>query len=196
MISCETFCKLLNHAIELEEKDKALSEALQIYSGDKEFTRFVSSEARFIVAFLEEAMGDTTGAVSWWMWDCPEKGQASDPKVYMVEENGKTFVLKTPADLYMYLLQTVPIQVDQRQLLVAAQTEGVKFALRQLFNVYKDNVLSDMDVDTTGDADGKLSLIAKLMMSKIQDNYKKTTGVGGLVDPITCEVGNPVLFSK
>lgn len=184
MLSKELFCKLLNWAIKQEEKADKLNDALQEYSGDKDFTGFFTHDTSVIVEWLENAMGDTEETISWWVWDT-DCGKAEDELCTIsFPKEKKDYTIKTPEDLYDYLFNEFPLPGIQEQLLVSAQSEGVKFALRKLAES-RENCSSD-----------DYKALIKLLLNKIHDDYMIEIGVDPIMDMESCTVERPTLFRR
>lgn len=89
--------------MDIEDKERQFSKDLQKFAGQKDFTGFHSDLATRLVDWLTDVMDDKGEAISWWLWDCPERGLCEEESHMTIRENDKVFVLRTTKDLYEYL---------------------------------------------------------------------------------------------
>jgi len=106
MLTKSQFTQALNFALELEDKELELSKALQKYGGETDFMDFGTDFTIRIVTWLEDVMQDDpkSPTISWWIWDAPDRGR-SKKSLRTIEQKGKKYDLKTPSDLYDYLIE-------------------------------------------------------------------------------------------
>lgn len=130
MLSKEIFCNMLEWGIEQYKKEQKLSKALQEFSGD-DSTTYIGSNIDFIIDILEEEMADKDQFISWWVWDteCGTKSVRACTVKYL---NGEKHRIRTVEDLYDFLIVHYPLSKLQREIILRAQTEGVKFAISEL----------------------------------------------------------------
>lgn len=182
MLSKELFCKLLNWAIEKVDRDKKFENALQEYAEDKDFTGFFTQDSSFIIEWLEKAMGDKDDWISWWVYET-ECGTVSED-LCTATEDGKKWVLRTVENLYDFLFAIYPISGIQRQLLMSAQSAGVRFALQEL-----SQARSDCSVEG-------LAELIRILLNKVNIDYMAVTGLESQMNMETYEVEQPTLFGR
>lgn len=98
-ISRQQFTKILNWVIKQYEKSDRLSDALQEYTGDKDFTGFFSAQWDFVVEWLADVVNDTDEWIAWWMWEA-EHGTAEQ---YTIEVKGDRIFLNDAGELYDFM---------------------------------------------------------------------------------------------
>jgi len=106
MVTREGFIIAINYILNLEKKEIKLTEDLQEFTGDKDFTGFMSIWPGKIVEWLESEMEDSDNYISWWLWDCPEAGKCKKDdscSVWVNGEKSKPIVIRTSGDLYDFL---------------------------------------------------------------------------------------------
>lgn len=139
ILSKEQFCELINWALEQEDKEKKLHSDLQEYTGNKDFTGFHTNITTFIVNFLEKAMADKGGYISWWVWET-NRARTEKELYTIAETNGKEWVISNPEKLYDYLLLAYPLSGTRRQIVCEAQDNGAKFILKQMIDASYDYI--------------------------------------------------------
>ena len=159
----QTFVKLLNLIIRLDEKDQELSKHLQAYCEDKDFTGFFSSTPSEIASILKESMGDESDLISEWIWGDHDK--------ITIESTGsdEKWEITSAESLYNYLNGDTLSMVE-------AQTNGVKFALKVLDN------LADTNTQTHNDGWEDRTALLKLARDKIANDYVLKANLGELLD--------------
>ncbi len=101
------FVEIINFIISQEKREFALTQALKDYGGDmSDFMGFATDVNTHLVQWLEQIMHDDTEypVISWWLWDAPNRGRGK--KEYRtIKLKGKEYDIKTPEDLYDYLME-------------------------------------------------------------------------------------------
>lgn len=111
MMTRQAFFKLVNIIIEQSKRDREFTQALNKYtapkgkSGDCEFMSGWLSED--ILSIIDDIFGyPASNYVGWWIWDCPNAGEASYDDC-TVTADGKKWCIKTTNDLYDFLADEV-----------------------------------------------------------------------------------------
>lgn len=107
----ELFVEIINFIIAQEEREFKLSDALKEYGGEmSDFISFETDINTHIVNWLERIMEDVDpkygGTISWWLWDAPDRGRGKKKnRTITLADSKKKYDLKTPGDLYDYLME-------------------------------------------------------------------------------------------
>ena len=112
-IDKKSFVELLDFIIKLEEKEQTLNDALQEFCDNKDLTGFHSKTSLFLVEWLGSLFEGYDNTIAWWLWDCPKKGKGLDLdcSIFLEEDIHSRYVIKTPEDLYDYLMgQLEPVR--------------------------------------------------------------------------------------
>lgn len=170
MLSKEVFKSLMEMVMDMEDTDHRLQNALQEYTGDKDFTGWATDRPTRLLHQISEAMGDDDSDwLGWWLWDCPERGKAKDKDCYTVRFNGKEYVLETLDDLYDFLLmEKIYSQSENSDF-----DKGVEFALGVIAK------MRDANKKTKNDEWEKREALLKYTYDKIENEaYLKSPKKG------------------
>ena len=97
----ENFVKLLDMVIDQDKMTEKLNQALEPFFDGHIISTMTYLLTDGIVAVLSDEMGDTAETIEWWLYDAPDAGKGPGPHV---EVDGKEFTLRTPGELYNFLL--------------------------------------------------------------------------------------------
>lgn len=169
---------MIHFIIERENKAEKFAEALQKYAGQSDFTGFFdnisSTLANWLEGIFEPYNKECGGVISWWLWDCPERGRCKDEEQMTIwdRDEEKKWVLKTPEDLYDYLIEVSPVMPEDTtmQMIFNQQTEGTKFAIKILDDMQMKNISSDNPGVEDRDA------LLRMAKNKIRNDYMIETG--------------------
>lgn len=178
MLTKKQFLTILNLILKEEDAQEKFNEALREYA-PSDFTGFAKMGILdTLVDFLVDAMEDSDGYISWWLWDAPDRGRnpkgcriwlgdSDDPDTEVVE-------IITPEQLYSFLVANygkAPSK-DTIRLAVKSQDNGVKFALRQIDNIIESNI----EAKNPGWEERKT--LMELLIGKISNEYLLARGTG------------------
>ena len=181
MISKDEFLSRLRELEEIEQADEQLDNALRRVA-PSDFTGFSRPElVNEKVNSLIDDMEDKYEYISWWLWDAPDKGRASDDKctVWTKDETEK-WVIKTPEDLYDYLYECAEEETDEEEDVIEyliekscrrAQMDGVRFAINTILEVRHANQKSNNEGAEEREA------LMRYLSEKISNEYAIKTGI-------------------
>ena len=95
----ELFISAINWIIAFNTRQEIFNNAIQTFCQDKDFSGFFLG-MDFWVDTLEKLMDDKGQTISWWLYEA-----RFEPETYTIESAGKEFILRTPEDLYNYLIK-------------------------------------------------------------------------------------------
>lgn len=106
MISKQSFINIINTLIKQNRREEAFTEAMEAFTEENNIYFNISSGyVNDIIEILSEEFDDEYDTISWWMYDagplCGDEYYREDCLVYC---EGKGYKIKTPADLYDYLI--------------------------------------------------------------------------------------------
>lgn len=108
IISKELFCRYINQIIDREEKANKLSNSLQEFADDSDFTGFFFN-SDYEVEFLEKLLNDENRWISWWIYEGRE-----NPEEMYINCNNKKWVIHNPEELYDFLFQDVEEETENK----------------------------------------------------------------------------------
>lgn len=175
MLTKKQFKKLLDRIIYEEERQQKLDKALQEYA-PSDFTGFYDSDlSAFLLEILADLMDDKYDTISWWLWDAPDRGRCKDDRsctICFKDEDSPEYVIRTPDDLYDYLVLsnlTSPTK-DHLRLAKRAQDNGVKYAISEIRGI------SDTNKRTKNPGWEERDALLKYTASKIINDYQIAAG--------------------
>lgn len=104
MISKKLFVKRINQIISFEKDVDKFDSALREFSKDKDFTGFFMGEhIQEEIDFLQELIDPKDDTIAYWFYEL-DRGKVKHTK-NCIEDNGKKYSLRTPEELYDYLMK-------------------------------------------------------------------------------------------
>lgn len=172
MLTRTQFNQIINYIISLEERADKLRDGLIEYCQHEDLTGFYPKDISDITLWLERCMNDDDGTISWWLWDCPKRGQANDPSEYTIHHGDAEWVIKTSSNLYDYLMTFYAAAADDEymNIVFARQNDGIRFALRIIEEMRQNN--KDSNNEGYEERDAFLHLVSE----KIENSYRLESG--------------------
>lgn len=170
MMTERDFVMGIEYILEQQKKEQAFTNALQEYANDSDLTYFHTNHADWMVRFLARTLNtedydEALDLISWWLWDAPEAGKADDETCTISNpETGESWVVKTPSDLYNYIVSQ-DNSLDNHTI----QTEAIKFTLNIIDNLRTDNT------ETHNEGWAERNALLQYTREKIVNEYRLKT---------------------
>lgn len=176
MLTKKQFLTILNLILKEEDAQEKFDEAIREYA-PSDFTGFAKTGLLdTLVDFLVDAMEDSDGYISWWLWDAPDRGKnkkgsriwlgdSDDPDTEVIE-------IVTPEQLYSFLVANygkAPSK-DTVRTIIKSQDNGIKFALKTLDELIHTNNMTSNEGWTDRGA------LLRYARDKIENEYRLARG--------------------
>lgn len=184
MLTKKQFLERLNFIIDYDKKVEKYDQALKQFA-HSDFTGFYDEDLHcHLLNSLVEDMNIPfdDDVISWWLYDCPEAGK--NPKHCKIwdgdpdDPNTIEYNLTTPEKLYDYIFITYSKTPSKSTLkaILKAQDSGVKFALKEIHELRKENRKTKNQ-----DWEDRDTLL-KYTQTIVENRYRYTRGVNADLD--------------
>lgn len=184
MLTKQQFIKRLNFIINYNKKVEEYDHALKEFA-HSDFTGFYDEELHsYLLSTLTEDMNipPDDDVISWWLYDCPEAGRnPGHCKIWLGDAddpNTEVLNILTPEDLYNYIFITYSKTPSKSTIksILKAQDSGVKYSLKQIQDIRKEN-----NKTRNQDWEDRDTLL-KYTQTIIENHYRYDRGVNADLD--------------
>lgn len=180
MLTKKQFLERINFIIEYDKAVEKYDKALKEFA-NSDFTGYYDEKLHLhLLSTLAEDMEQDPedDLISWWLYDCPEAGKHPEhAKIWDGEKDDPDtteYDVSTPEKLYDYIFISKAKSPSKEtiKMVVKAQDNGVKFALKTIQEIRKTNK------KTRGQDWEDRDTILRYTQNKIGDEYLFQRGIG------------------